>query len=190
MVEILSFVLLFLLIALVVGRVLMLRRRGINVFLFGATDKSDFILMPLMLFMLYVVLSAIFPLPLPPILVYRFWQAIVLSWLGLAICFLSLLWFAMTLISFGESFRVGIDKQAPDKLVTAGMFALSRNPLYIGLLCFMLGMFLIYPNLSMLIFIVLFAAAIHRQILREEKFLRTRYGKAYEDYAQKVGRYF
>jgi len=189
MIEILSAVVLALLIALVAGRVLMLRRRGVNVFLFGATDKSDFLLMPLMLFMFYVVLSGAFQLPLPAILKDSFWQAAALRWLGLAVCGLSLIWFAMTLVSFGESFRVGIDEQAPDKLVTAGMFALSRNPLYVGFYGFFLGMFLIYPNLALLVFIILFAAAIHRQILREEKFLLAHYGEAYEAYAQRVKRY-
>jgi protein-S-isoprenylcysteine O-methyltransferase Ste14 len=36
-------------------------------------------------------------------------------------------------MSFGTSFRVGIDVEHPDKLVTTGIFAVSRNPIYVGL---------------------------------------------------------
>jgi hypothetical protein len=43
----------------------------------------------------------------------------------------ALIGFAVTLKSFGDSFRVGIDEKKPDKLVTSGMFAISRNPIYV-----------------------------------------------------------
>jgi len=37
--------------------------------------------------------------------------------------------------------------------------------------------------------IILFALAIHRQILREEKFLLAHYGEEYKNYRKKVRRY-
>jgi hypothetical protein len=36
---------------------------------------------------------------------------------------------AASLVSFGKSFRVGIDIDYPDKLVTSGVFAITRNPI-------------------------------------------------------------
>jgi protein-S-isoprenylcysteine O-methyltransferase Ste14 len=109
--------------------------------------------------------------------------------MGIAICYTSLIWIGLTLKSFGKSFRIGIDGNAPDKLVTSGMFALSRNPIYVAFLAFLTGMILAYPNLAACIAFALFATAIHRQVLREEKFLRGHYGNEYEDYCRRVRRY-
>ena len=111
------------------------------------------------------------------------------AWIGLLFCAAALVVFAATLKVFGDSFRVGIDEQQPDKLVTAGSFAFSRNPIYVCFLAFFFGMFLQYPNLILAGLIVLFAPLIHRQILREETFLRAQYGEQYAAYCARVRRY-
>ena len=188
-VEILSIIAFLCLVGLVVGRGFMLRARGINAFLFGATDKSDFILVVPVLFLIYTVLSCVFGLPMPAVLSKSFFGDDFLRWVGLAVCAFALIWFAMTLRSFGESFRVGIDEKAPDKLITDGMFAISRNPIYVAFLFFITGIFLIYPIRAVLIFAVLMVAAIQRQIVREEKFLIIHYGMEYKAYCKKVRRY-
>jgi len=167
----------------------MLRRRGINAFVFGVTDKSDFLLMPVVAFFFYSILAAVFGLPLPDILKRLLYDSPAAGWIGITVCFASLFWFAFTLKSFGTSFRIGIDETAPDKLVTSGAFAISRNPIYTAFLSFLIGMILIYPNLAACVAFVLFAAAIHRQVLREEKFLRGHYGEEYEEYCRRVRRY-
>ena len=77
----------------------------------------------------------------------------------------------------------------PDKLVSSGMFAFSRNPLYVCFDMFLFGQFLIHRNIIIAVAIVGFALAIHRQILREEKFLASHYGGKYEEYRKKVRRY-
>jgi len=50
-------------------------------------------------------------------------------------------------------------------------------------------MFLIHHNLLITIAAVFFAAMIHRQILREEAFLKKQYGGEYAAYCAKVRRY-
>jgi len=189
MIHYLSLLAFVLLVALAAGRGWMLRRRGINAFLFGATDKSDFLLMPAVALFLYSILASAFGLPLPAVLKTPFFIERAVSWLGLAVCAISLVWFALTLRSFGTSFRVGIDEHSADKLVTNGMFALSRNPIYVGFLAFFIGMLLIYPNVVMCVVFALLLAAIYRQILREEKFLRQHYGAEYVEYCRRVRRY-
>jgi len=37
-----------------------------------------------------------------------------------------------SLISFQESFRVGIDADHPDRLIMDGVFAFSCNPIYVA----------------------------------------------------------
>lgn len=88
------------------GRVMMLRRQGINAFVFGATDKSDLLLVPGMLSFFYSVLACAFSLPLPNLLSNPFWRIDAIRWGGLGLCTASLIWFALTLKVFGKSFGV------------------------------------------------------------------------------------
>jgi protein-S-isoprenylcysteine O-methyltransferase Ste14 len=170
-------------------RAAMLRRRGIRALVFGQTDKSDFILVPLVLAIAYTALARTFDLPIWEVLIRPFWESDIPGWFGLALSVVAIVGFAVTLVSFGDSFRVGIDVNKPDKLVTGGMFAISRNPIYVCFLLFFAGLFLIHRNIVIAVAIVLFVLAIHRQVLREEKFLAGHYGEEYAAYRKKVRRY-
>ena len=177
--------------ALVGSRVVMLRRRGVKAFVFGATDKTDFILVPCVLLVVYAILANAFswPLPFAGVLSHPFWHSAVIAWLGVALCGAAIVWLAVTLRDFGTSFRVGIDEAKPDKLVTTGVFSISRNPIYVAFFAFFVGLFLVFPNLLFLVVVLLFAATLHRQVLREERFLKEHYGDEYAEYCQKVRRY-
>ena len=187
--NILSVCLFALFVVIVLIRAAILRRRGIRVLVFGQTDKSDFILVPLVLAIAYTALAKTFGLPIWNILIRPFWNSEIPGWFGLALCVTAAIGFALTLISFGASFRVGIDENKPDKLITSGMFSLSRNPIYVCFLLFLTGLFIVHRNIVIAVGIALFAAAIHRQILREEKFLLSHYDEEYRDYQKKVRRY-
>ena len=187
--NIISVCLFVLFVAIVLIRATMLRRHGIRVIVFGQTDKSDFILVPLVLAIAYTALARTFGLPILEVLIRPFWNSEIPGWGGLVLCVIAIVGFALTLVSFGKSFRVGIDESKPDKLVTSGMFSLSRNPIYVCFLMFFAGLFLIHRNIVIAVSILLFALAIHRQVLREEKFLAAHYGADYEDYRKKVRRY-
>lgn len=60
-----------------------------------------------------------------------------------------LLW---SLVQFVRSFRVGIAAERPEKLITTGVFAFSRNPIYTAFALILLGQFLIFPNWLLLIY--------------------------------------
>jgi len=174
-----------LLIVLVLIRAAILRRQGVKAMVFGKTDKSDFLLAIPVLFFVYTLTG----LPLPELLQRRVIDSDIFGWCGAVLCAAALVWFAVTLQNFGRSFRVGIDESTKDKLITSGTFSLSRNPLYVGFDVFFIGQLLIAPNLALLLVAVFFGTVIHRQILREEKFLRAHYGQEYADYCGKVRRY-
>jgi protein-S-isoprenylcysteine O-methyltransferase Ste14 len=87
--------------------------------------------------------------------------------------------------------RGGKDRRVhADELVQEGLFAHSRNPLYVGNLLVYFGLFLILNSkagwLAGLPFFVLAYAAIVRA---EEGFLARRFGPAYEDYRRRVPRF-
>ncbi|MDR0782378.1 MAG: isoprenylcysteine carboxylmethyltransferase family protein [Propionibacteriaceae bacterium] len=177
------------LIALVLSRVVMMRRRGIAAFLFGATHKSDAVIIPCVLAVIYCLIAPAFGWPIWAPLVAGFWQATWPGWIGIAFCFAALAGLAWTLVSFGDSFRVGIDDAKPGDLVTTGAFAYSRNPIYVCMALFLIGLFLTVPNLITALVVVAFGAIVHRQVLREERFLTQHHGEAFEAYRQTVRRY-
>lgn len=176
-------------VALVAGRAIMLKRKGIRAIVFGATDKSDFLLVPFVLAILYTICSGAFGWPIWGPLVAPFWETRIPGAAGVALCAVAVVAMAASLVSFGNSFRVGIDEQKPDKLVTGGMFAISRNPIYVCFDAFFCGQFLIHRNIIIAAAVLGFALIVHRQILREEGFLAQQYGGEYEEYRQKVRRY-
>ena len=187
---ILSVVLLAVFVFMVLIRAVTLRRHGVKAIVFGQTDKSDFVLVPIVLAIIYTALSNTFGLPMWRVLVQPFWRNPLPGWIGLALCLISCVGFFLTLIGFGDSFRVGIDERKPGKLVTGGMFAISRNPIYVCFLSFFIGLYLVHHNIVISVAVIIFALAIHRQVLREEVFLLHHYGAEYEEYCERVRRYF
>jgi len=174
---------------MVLVRAAVLRRHGVRAMVFGQTDKSDFFLVPIMLVIIYSAFANAFGLPMWHFLFRPFWNTPIPGWVGIALCAASCFGFFLTLIGFGDSFRVGIDDRKPGKLVTSGMFAISRNPIYVCFLLFFSGLFFVHHNIAIAAAVVIFALAIHRQVLREEKFLAQHYDEEYEEYCKKVRRY-
>jgi protein-S-isoprenylcysteine O-methyltransferase Ste14 len=109
--------------------------------------------------------------------------------MGVFFCSAGLLLLLGSVISFGQGFRVGIDTDHPDKLVTTGVFAFSRNPIYVAFASILLGQFLIFSNWILLVYIGAAIGLFHRQILREEDYLKKHYDKEYLEYCDRVRRY-
>jgi len=108
---------------------------------------------------------------------------------GCALIASSLALFAAALFAFGDSWRVGIDQETPGALVTRGVFAVSRNPIFVFMDAYLLGSFLVSGRLLFAVFAVLAAVLIHLQIRREEAFLEDRHGDAYRGYLDRTPRY-
>ncbi len=176
-----------LLIGMVITRARMLKRRGMDAMQFGKIDKSDFLLPPFALFYVYLILARVFNLPTPTRGVL--FDSEVAAWIGVVCCLVGLGLFLASLVSFGESFRVGIDTAHPDRLVTTGIFTRTRNPIYVAFTVVLVGQFLVFPNWIFLLYLAAGIAMFHRQVLREEAFLRQHYGQEYAEYCQQVRRY-
>ena len=96
----------------------------------------------------------------------------------------------LALAALGSSWRIGIDERQPGQLVTHGIYALSRNPIYLFFDLYFFGTFLINGTLLFLLFLLSTAGNLHYQILQEERFLTKAFGIAYEDYRTRTPRYF
>lgn len=126
---------------------------------------------------------------LPRSLFVSLFDNLILKITGCILIAFGLVIFILSLISFGKSWRVGIDKENPGSLVTTGIFSITRNPIFVFLDLYFVSTWLIYSNLFFLISSIIIIIGIHYQILKEEKFLLTKYGKEYENYKMKVRRY-
>ena len=177
-----------LMIGMVLTRVLLMRRKGTEAIHFGKIDKTDFLIPPFALFYFYLIFAHAFELP--TVSTQRFFQSEIIALLGVLFCLAGLFLLLWSLISFGQSFRVGIDTEHPDKLITTGIFALSRNPIYVAFAMILAGQFLIFPNWILLVYLVAGIWLLHRQVLREEEYLKQHYGREYLAYSDRVRRYF
>jgi protein-S-isoprenylcysteine O-methyltransferase Ste14 len=173
--------------ALVATRVSMLRRRGIEAMNFGKIDRTDFLIPPFALFYFYLIFANAFRLPTVSRQVMFDLPAV--AWFGVLLCGLGLALLGWSLVSFGQSFRVGIDLETTDRLVTTGAFGLTRNPIYVAFSIILLGQFLVFPNWILLLYTCAGEWLFHRQILREEEFLKKHYREEFLEYCRRVKRY-
>lgn len=75
-------------------------------------------------------------------------------------------------------------------LVTGGMYRISRNPMYLGLLVILSGWALYLGSLSPLLVLPLFVWVLTtQQIMPEEAVLAEKFGQAYQDYRSRVRRW-
>lgn len=178
---------LVLMVGIVLTRIFLLQRQGIQAMKFGQIDKTDFFIPPFALFYFYVVFAA--ACAWPSVTGRYFFHSVLISWIGVLFCFIGLSLLLWSIVSFRQSFRVGIDANHADALVTDGIFGFSRNPIYVAFAVILIGEFLILPNWITLIYIVAATWLFHRQVLREEEYLRAHYGQTYLDYCNRVRRY-
>ncbi len=176
-----------LMLGMVLTRVLLMKRRRIEAVSFGKTDKTDFFIPPFALLYFYIVFAAAFDFP--NVSRQQFFHSEVISWLGVLFCLAGLLLLLWSLVSLRESFRVGIDTEHPGRLITSGAFAFSRNPIYVAFALILLGQFLIFSNWILLVYVIAGIWLFHRQVLREEEYLKKHYGKEYLEYCNRVRRY-
>ncbi|HET9741756.1 MAG TPA: isoprenylcysteine carboxylmethyltransferase family protein [Terriglobales bacterium] len=176
-----------LLLAMVITRLLLVKRQGIAAMKFGETNKTDFLIPPFALFYFYIIFAAAFDFPtLSDRQMFHYGPV---EWIGVAFCVAGLSLLLSSLISFGSSFRVGIDTSRPDKLITTGVFKYSRNPIYAAFAFVLVGEFLVFLNWILLVYVVAGFWLLHRQVLREEEYLTSHYGEEYAQYRRRVRRY-
>lgn len=174
-------------IGMVLTRVFMMKRKGVDAMHFGRIDKTDYLIPPFALFYFYLVFASAFGWPAPS--TGEILDSEAVRWIGVLLCAAGLTLLAWSLVSFGRSFRVGIDTERPDQLITTGVFAVTRNPIYVGFALILLGEFLIQSSWLLLVYLLAGYWLFHRQVLLEEEFLSKHYGDDFERYRQRVRRY-
>ena len=109
--------------------------------------------------------------------------------IGLALLASALIWVLVAQIQMGESWRIGIDEKTNSPLVQHGLFGVSRNPIFLGMLVMLVGLLFAIPTAATLIVTLLGFALIHIQVRLEEPFLVDKYGEVYRVYQKRVRRW-
>jgi protein-S-isoprenylcysteine O-methyltransferase Ste14 len=93
-------------------------------------------------------------------------------------------------LDMGASWRIGVDEAERTELVTTGLFAWVRNPIFTFMALTGLGLAAMTPNLVSLSGVVVLAVALQLQVrVVEEPYLRVAHGAAYTAYAAATGRF-
>jgi len=148
------------------------------------------------------VFKVLFPVVVLVVLVYSFLPGVYaylapISWLeqpwlrsiGVGLLIASLLWTVLAQARMGESWRIGIDAARKTKLVEGGVYGVSRNPIFVGIIATQLGLLLVIPNALTLLNFVLGVVLINIQVRLEEEYLRTMHGEDYVAYTRRVRRW-
>jgi protein-S-isoprenylcysteine O-methyltransferase Ste14 len=78
----------------------------------------------------------------------------------------------------------------PAAMVTGGIYAVSRNPIYLGFLLFLLGIVVLLRTLTPLVVLIGYAALIERNVIRvEEGLLAKKFGAQWLEYKKRTRRW-
>jgi protein-S-isoprenylcysteine O-methyltransferase Ste14 len=90
----------------------------------------------------------------------------------------------------GASWRIGVDPDERTELVTTGVFAHVRNPIFSTMVLAQVGMVLLVPTWPSVAALVALIGAVQVQVRAvEEPYLRRGHGGAYAAYAARTGRF-
>jgi protein-S-isoprenylcysteine O-methyltransferase Ste14 len=113
-----------------------------------------------------------------------------LAGLGALLAVLGLALIVMAVVRFRKRKTPVAPYAIAAHLVTDGPFAISRNPIYLGMVTVVFALALILGNLWFIAFGIATAFAINWTAIRpEERHLEQRFGKAWRDYAKRVRRW-
>ena len=107
---------------------------------------------------------------------------------GLILIHLSLLWISVAQYQMSNSWRIGIDENNKTELITKGLFSYSRNPIFLGMIISVAGIFFILPNALTFFLMLATYIVIQIQIRLEEEFLEKQHGEQYLIYKQTTKR--
>ena len=78
----------------------------------------------------------------------------------------------------------------PKRLVVTGLYQYVRNPMYVGVMLFLLGEALFFGSLRFLLYAIAWLLFVHANVLLyEEPNLRRKFGNSYELYTSAVHRW-
>jgi protein-S-isoprenylcysteine O-methyltransferase Ste14 len=130
------------------------------------------------------IINAVF-LPLIVSFVYAVFLPLRLgtAWLysGLVIYLLGVVFSIVAVLNFATSPK--------DKVITKGVYSISRNPMYIGLILMQIGLGIICSSWLYLLLTLVLLILLNENLSAEERYCLYRYGDSYREYRNKTPRW-
>jgi len=191
---IVGFLVLYFLIVFILPSIRVKRKTGINPYVFKNTESAhDFlgkVSAPITsLIFIVALVNLLYPEGLLYFAPFAWLEISILKYSGLVIIHLALFWIIIAQIQMSNSWRVGIDHSAKTELKTNGLFSVSRNPVFLGMLVTLAGVFLIFPNAITLLVFVSSTLLFQVQVRLEEEYLNSVHADTYLHYCTKVHRW-
>lgn len=170
------------------------KKTGVNPVTFrGADTAHDYIGRLFKIVMLclaaVILIYAFAPQYYPFLLPVSWLENETVQLIGAGLLLLSLCWTILAQIQMGNSWRIGIDEEKKTELVQTGLFRLSRNPIFLGMIVTLTGIFLVIPNALTLLVLALGFVLIQIQVRLEEEFMTGTRGAEYAGYLASVRRW-
>ena len=171
-----------------------MRLTGENAFVIPKDDSAQGFIGKVfrLLFLLVLVVllvNAFAPGWMPYLLPATFLETEGLKWMGLLLLHLSLLIIVVAQYQMSRSWRVGFDEKKKTELVTTGLFRYSRNPVFLGMLMTMAGLFVVLPNALTLLTHVLTYTVLQIQVRLEEEYLAKIHENTFLNYSKETRRW-
>ncbi len=187
------YLILYMLVAFVIPTYRTYKQTGINPITFGKNDNAHdyigFIMKVLIVLLFVAVLTYSMSEKMYSYLVpISYLQTQTLTIIGLALIHIALVWITIAQFQMSNSWRIGIDEKNKTKLVTDGVFSISRNPIFLGMIISVLGLFFIVPNALTFFLTITTYIVIQIQIRLEEEFLQKQHAQDYVNYKLKTKR--
>ena len=83
----------------------------------------------------------------------------------------------------------GLSGAPPERLVDTGIYAWTRNPMYLGHIIYMIGLALVFESWFAAVIALIRTVWFHFRVLKDERGLSERFGEPYLAYAKRVKRW-
>ena len=155
----------------------------------GKDGKKTSFLPLLFTVIIFLLLFLVIPIGLV-LLLHLPWYLLFIYPLGIVIRAILII-VGVVIIYLGiKGLRLRYSRDSYDKikegLVTTGIYAYTRNPMYFGAIIMILGWFLVFPFTFILISTFLFLVLFYITARSEEKQLQEKYGRKFLEYKRKV----
>ena len=152
-------------------------------------SKGPGVYVPPPLFYVLIFIASVFVqkrIPIPDTL----FHLMILKFVGVVFLIIALFFLVRSLRQFFLTKNTLILIKPASSLQTTGIYAITRNPMYVGLAIVYLGITCFIGNWwNIILFPILFLLVQEYIIKREEKYLELEFGQGYDDYRRKVRRW-
>lgn len=189
------FTIVFLLQVFVIQSWLQWKKTGVKPYVFGHSDSPHDYCGKVYKFLIVGTWISIFCYSF----FYSFYKFLLPFWyleynwvqhIGFGLALISFIWIVVAQKQMATSWRIGINYNEKTTLMKQGVFNVSRNPIFLGVMMSYIGTFLIVPNALSLSVMALTFVVLQIQIRLEEEYLKNVHGSIYAEYCDSVSRWF